>query len=319
MGFRRRTTSLSRQERHELQVYRSVVLEVTARCAAAAGGDLESRVQELDGAADLEELAALRHAVNRVLDVGDAFVREAGAALASAAEGRFHREVLLAGLPGAYRRAAQTINGARMTMRATAAQVDEGRTARLRLADGFEEVSMTMSEQVATAATELSASAGGLTAAAGAAGAEVEQAQETIQSLARSSEQIQQIISLINSIAGQTRLLALNATIEAARAGSAGQGFAVVAAEVKELADETARATEEITSQVTSISQATGSAVVVMANVGTTVSEMMNLVDGITTAVDGESRTVVGGTPGLSQMAERLRSEMGEFLVAMRQ
>ncbi|MCZ2811183.1 methyl-accepting chemotaxis protein [Modestobacter sp. VKM Ac-2978] len=177
-----------------------------------------------------------------------------------------------------------------------------------------------MSEQVATASTELSASAAGLTGAAGSASTEVRRAGETITSLEASSTEIQQVIALIDAVAAQTRLLALNATIEAARAGEAGKGFAVVASEVKDLADQTASATERVTAQVESVRAACDDVAEVMSNVGTTVADMTGLVDGITTAVDGSPALGQdgGASPGLSQLAEQLRSQMTGFLGEMR-
>jgi methyl-accepting chemotaxis protein len=272
------------------------------------------------GSDAVPELTALHHAVNRVLDVSDAFVRESSAALTSAAEGRFHRRLLLTGLLGAFRKSATDINGARDAMRETAGRVTEAQTSRLRLADEFESVVLAMSEQVATASTEMSASASGLTAAAAAASTEVGTARETIASLTQSSAEIKEIIAMIDSVAAQTRLLALNATIEAARAGEAGKGFAVVASEVKDLADQTGRATERVTAQVEQIREASEAVAAGMSHVGTTVTEMNALVDGIAAAVDGSSSLATGGDDitGLSQMAERLRSEATGFLAEMR-
>ena len=303
----------------ELALYRAFVRQLTAACEAAAAGDLEARSRPVAGYDQVPELVALHDGVNRVLDVSDAFVREAGAALTSAAEGRFHRRLLLTGLSGAYRRGAEVINTAREAMRESAARVTEAQSSRLRLADDFESVVMGMSEQVATASTELSASAAGLTQAASAAHGEVKTARGTIESLTRSSGEIKEVIAMIDSVAAQTRLLALNATIEAARAGEAGLGFAVVASEVKDLADETARATDRITAQVESMRAACDDVAAVMTNVGTTVGEMNGLVDGIAAAVDGSaSLGPAGDTTGLSRMAEKLRSEMTGFLQVMR-
>jgi methyl-accepting chemotaxis protein len=247
-------------------------------------------------------------------------VRESSASLTSAAEGRFHRTLLRTGLRGAFRKSAADINSARGAMERSAGRVAEAQTSRLRLADEFESVVLAMSEQVATAATEMSASASGLTGAASAASTEVTAARDTITSLTRSSAEIKEIIALIDSVAAQTRLLALNATIEAARAGEAGKGFAVVASEVKDLADQTGRATERVTAQVEQIRQASEDAAAVMSSVGDTVAEMNGLVDGIAAAVDGSASLGAGGTDvtGLSQMAEKLRSEATGFLAEMR-
>ncbi|MGY1808551.1 methyl-accepting chemotaxis protein [Blastococcus sp. SYSU D00669] len=304
----------------ELEIYRAFVRQLTRDLEAAARGDLEARCRPVPGSTEVPELTALQDAVNRTLDVSDAFVRESSAALTSAAENRFHRRVLVTGLQGAFRQGAVDINTARDAMRDTAAQVTDAQTSRLQLADGFESVVLAMSEQVATASTELSASASGLTTAADATTAEVDRAQQTIASLTRSSAEIKEIIAVIDSVAAQTRLLALNATIEAARAGAAGKGFAVVASEVKDLADQTGRATERVTAQVEQIRQACDDVATAMSTVGTTVGEMDGLVDGIAAAVDGSAslgpdRTY---TTGLSAMAERLRSEATGFLAEMR-
>ncbi|WP_346620433.1 methyl-accepting chemotaxis protein [Blastococcus montanus] len=304
----------------ELAVYRAFVRQLTAACESASRGDLEARSRLEPDAGAVPELAALHHALNRVLDVSDAFVRESSAALGSAAEGRFHRTLLTTGLHGSFRRGAVDINAARTAMRENAGRVTEAQSSRLRLADDFESVVLSMSEQVATASTELSASASGLTAAASAATAEVGTARGTIGSLTRSSAEIAEIIALIDSVAAQTRLLALNATIEAARAGEAGKGFAVVASEVKDLADQTGRATERVTAQVEQIRQASEDVAEVMSSVGATVDEMNGLVDGIAAAVDGSGSLNTGAddVTGLSRMAETLRSEATGFLAEMR-
>ncbi|RBY92055.1 chemotaxis protein [Blastococcus sp. TBT05-19] len=320
MGKRSLRDGSRRSDAEELAVYREFVGQLTKACEAASRGDLEVRSRLAPAAEAVPELTGLHNALNRVLDVSDAFVRESSAALSSAAEGRFHRKLLTTGLLGSFRRSAVDINDARDAMQEADGRVAEAQTSRLRLADEFESVVLSMSEQVATAATELSASASGLTAAASAASTEVGTARDTITLLTRSSTEIKEIIALIDSVAAQTRLLALNATIEAARAGEAGKGFAVVASEVKDLADQTGRATERVTTQVEQIRQASENVADVMSNVGGTVDEMNGLVDGIAAAVDGSASLNLGSddVTGLSRMAEKLRSEAIGFLAVMR-
>ncbi|WP_209313785.1 methyl-accepting chemotaxis protein [Blastococcus sp. TF02A_35] len=320
MGMRSLRDAGRRGDAEELAVYRDFVRQLTKACEAASKGDLEVRSRLTPAAESVPELTALHHALNRVLDVSDAFVRESSAALSSAAEGRYHRKLLTTGLLGSFRRSAVDINDARSAMQATDGRVAEAQSSRLRMADEFESVVLSMSEQVATAATELSASASGLTAAASAASSEVVAARDTISMLTRSSTEIKEIIALIDSVAAQTRLLALNATIEAARAGEAGKGFAVVASEVKDLADQTGRATERVTAQVEQIRQVSENVAGVMGSVGGTVDEMNGLVDGIAAAVDGSASLNTGhdDVTGLSQMAEKLRSEAIGFLAGMR-
>src|SRR5205823_8973023 len=115
---------------------------------------------------------------------------------------------------------------------------------------------------------------------------EANRAGSEIRSLADAAMRIGDVIKLISEIAEQTNLLALNATIEAARAGEHGRGFAVVASEVKALANQTAQATEEISAQIQGIQSATGEAVAAIQAIGGTISEIDEISNQIAAAVD---------------------------------
>lgn len=112
-----------------------------------------------------------------------------------------------------------------------------------------------------------------------------------VQGLADSAQKIEAVVAIINNIASQTNLLALNATIEAARAGDAGKGFAVVASEVKALASQTARATEEIGSQIQAIQGATQAAVEAIKGIGATIDEMNDISTAIAAAMEEQGAT----------------------------
>jgi methyl-accepting chemotaxis protein len=112
------------------------------------------------------------------------------------------------------------------------------------------------------------------------------QTTEMVAGLTAAGEKIGDVLRLIGAIASQTNLLALNATIEAARAGEAGRGFAVVASEVKELASQTAKATEEIAGQVTAIQSATGDCVAAIGGISSTIQEISSIATTIAAAVE---------------------------------
>ncbi|MEH3146370.1 MAG: methyl-accepting chemotaxis protein [Methylobacterium frigidaeris] len=121
---------------------------------------------------------------------------------------------------------------------------------------------------------------------AGCAAAEADRTADLVRDLSAAARQIGDVVALISTIASQTNLLALNATIEAARAGEAGRGFAVVAAEVKELANQTAKATDDIAVQITAIQTSTGEAVTAVEAIIARIREVSTVAAGIATSVE---------------------------------
>ncbi len=185
---------------------------------------------------------------------------------------------------------------------------------------------------------------------------EADKTNATVEGLAKTAQRIGDVVQLIETIAGQTNLLALNATIEAARAGDAGKGFAVVASEVKSLANQTAKATEEIRAQISEIQGSTGQTVEAIRSIGATIRQMSEIATTIASAVEeqgaatreiatnvhqaaqgtsniatnieGVSRAagdtgaaatqVLGAAGELSKQAETLRRDVDEFLATVR-
>src|SRR5271166_3774606 len=134
-------------------------------------------------------------------------------------------------------------------------------------------------------------------------------ANQTVSRLGDSSVEIGKVIEVITSIAQQTNLLALNATIEAARAGDAGKGFAVVANEVKELAKQTAKATEEIKQKISVIRENTGGAVEAIGGIKGVIDKISQISTEIATAVEEQSATTSEMARNVTEAArERPRS-----------
>ena len=175
-------------------------------------------------------------------------------------------------------------------------------------------------QTVASAAEELSASIGEISRQVGDTNAIVDRATESVratngkvESLSEAAQKIGNVVGLISDIAEQTNLLALNATIEAARAGEAGKGFAVVASEVKSLASQTAKATEEIGTQIKEIQCSTDEAVEAIRGIGDTMEEVNRTTSAIAVAVEQQgsatseiSRNVSDAANGTGQVADNV-------------
>ncbi len=198
-------------------------------------------------------------------------------------------EAKVGGLVGQVSAAATELQATAGSMTETAESTTHQATT---VAAAAEEASVNV-QTVAASAEELAASIAEISRQVGqsaqVAGRAVEDARRTdtvVRALADSAQKIGEVVNLISDIAGQTNLLALNATIEAARAGDAGKGFAVVASEVKNLASQTARATEDISQQIAQIQGATKEAVASIQGIGTTIAEVSQIAAAIAAAVD---------------------------------
>ncbi|MGQ9365679.1 cache domain-containing protein [Azospirillum sp. ST 5-10] len=142
---------------------------------------------------------------------------------------------------------------------------------------------------------------------AGAAVDEAGRANDRIGALVRAVQKIGEVVKFITDIAGQTNLLALNATIEAARAGEAGKGFAVVAGEVKSLANQAARATEEIATQIAEVQGGTDEAVKAIADVGRTIGRMNEVTTAIASAIEEQGAATAEIARNVEQAAAGTR------------
>ena len=211
------------------------------------------------------------------------------------------------------------------------------------------------SEELAASSREIAAQVGRASTKAQSASSEADSTNHLVQGLSSAASRIGAVVNLINSIASQTNLLALNATIEAARAGEAGRGFAVVANEVKNLANQTAKATDDIKSQISEVQEQTDKAVKAIGAISTSIHELDMISESIASSVEEQgaatleitrniqeahagtvsvtqhitgvqnvaiqstrtSQDVLTAAQGLSRQAEKMRAIADKFLVQL--
>jgi methyl-accepting chemotaxis protein len=174
-------------------------------------------------------------------------------------------------------------------------------------------------EELSSSVTEISRQVARSSEIASKAVSDAERTNATVGALSTGAEKIGEVVKLIHSIAAQTNLLALNATIEAARAGDSGRGFAVVASEVKALANQTAKATEEISSQVAAMQASTSEAVASIGGITETISQMSEITVSISTAVEqqgGATREIARNIQSVAAGSNEISTHIGGVTTA---
>jgi methyl-accepting chemotaxis protein len=316
--------------------------DVNALSKAAVEGKLSIRADASKHQGDYRKIV---QGVNETLDAVVAPVQEAGAVLQKVAggdltarvEGSYHGDHAkmkndintmgdkLSGSMGQIGQSAQMLASSSEELNAVSHQMsanaEETATQSNVVSAAAEEVTKnlqtvsTATEEMSSSIKEIAKNANEAARISTSAVKTAETTNATVAKLGESSAEIGQVIKVITSIAQQTNLLALNATIEAARAGEAGKGFAVVANEVKELAKETAKATEDISRKIEAIQGDTKGAVEAIAQISTIINQINDISNTIASAVEEQTattneiaRNVQEAAKGGSQVAENIVS-----------
>ncbi|PHK96622.1 chemotaxis protein [Pseudoroseomonas rhizosphaerae] len=260
------------------------------------GGALDTQVADQERADEIGSMAKALEVFRAKVQDGERLAAEQARQDLQGRERSARLEALVARFGQDAGRALEALRGAAERMRGSSGEMTQAAQASAQLTDTLSHASEEASANAQTAAAateELTASIGEITRQVSRSAevsrravAETQRTEHTMRDLAGTANRIGDVVRLIADIAGQTNLLALNATIEAARAGEAGKGFAVVASEVKNLASQTAKATEEISQQVNAIQGATNLAVEAINSIAGVVAEIDQTAAAIAAAVE---------------------------------
>jgi methyl-accepting chemotaxis protein len=299
--------------------------DITGSIGRIAAGDIASAVPH---AGRGDEIGAIAQALEALRE-GVARTRELEARQSQAADRERQRLDMTTSASLAFE---QQISASLATVTRTiaglSAEADElsravaGARAGVQTAAGASADASANVQSVAAATEEMTASIGEISRQvatsseiAAKAVREAEGTNDRVRDLSQAARKIGEVVSLINAIAEQTNLLALNATIEAARAGEAGRGFAVVASEVKSLATQTAKATDEIGEQIRRMQGATDEAVTAIAGISGTIAEMDRISRTVASAIDaqtGATAEIGRGIAGTSTRASEASAAIGD-------
>jgi len=309
------------------------IRRMTDRMQSLAAGELD---EAIPGGESRDEIGRMARAVEVFRENAVAFRRMEREAAAQREAAEADRLRMMAELAGRFEQGMQGVItgvGGRAEEMGRSAEVlsrvdGRGRGLAEAVATRAQQASMNVqtvasaTQQLAASIREISSQVQRSVTVSSRATDETHRTSELIHGLSSAAEKIGTIIQLIQAIASQTNLLALNATIEAARAGDAGRGFAIVASEVKNLASQTAQATEQIASQIATIQSATGETVAAIKQFGATVKEMADIATAIAAAVEEQgaatgdiARNVeqaANGTAAVTQEIGDVRAVAGE-------